>query len=797
MRLTIDGRICDLPAEPVAVPGFDARELRDANRCREGRSLQLRLPATPANDRILAFARDPHAAVRFDETLHTAELACDGATLAAGTVRLLAAADDGYTVEIRTGGAGWAERMARTAFGEIPVAYAARLTAETIRKSWTEPVPVRFLPVHRDAYPRQNGGADLLPAQRQLSANDYHPFLHIATLVRSAAEAAGYTIESGFFETDLFRSLYMSGAYPRQETGMLRRRMDFRAGRKTQATAAADGMGRVYANPFLTVHSVGNLVETAAAGSSAAEADLYDNGRCFGIEEGRIRFRPTTAVRIGFEYELHYTTQHRILSRERLTGFDGVALGTGCDVRFELPNRYVDRRESLAASHAYRAVVFEHAEGARYRLLLVRNGVQTVWTEFAARTALVTTPAGDGIGAAELRIERGGTWVSYDGDWALYDGYVEETGTTAVELHVPAPAETVTPGTPKRFDAIYFYGAEEGMELTLLEGCRLSPRFSAAPGYGETVTFAQTAQHAVRQIVLFDALQHLFNLRFRTDEPHRKLYVEPAETFYDRTRIADWSGKTDFAEPIVRRPVAPETHEIRTWCYREGDGAVRRRDAEADDGPFGRWSAETGGFAARMGEERNENPLFSPTISAAGYCAEAPSALLPQVGDRDDAAADDERFTPRIVRYCGMRTLPEGERWGWPSNGTSYPLAAFHLPEEEPEAAFTLCFEDRDGAQGLHRFYDRQIAQERLGERIEISLRIEPREFEALFAADGTGGAGTADAADGTGGATVRSVFRLGLGAESVLATLERIESYDPRAASTRCVFTRLPEDAL
>ena len=57
--------------------------------------------------------------------------------------------------------------------------------------------------------------------------------------------------------------------------------------------------------------------------------------------------------------------------------------------------------------------------------------------------------------------------------------------------------------------------------------------------------------------------------------------------------------------------------------------------------------------------------------------------------------------------------------------------------------------------------------------------------------------AGTADAADGTGGATVRSVFRLGLGAESVLATLERIESYDPRAASTRCVFTRLPEDAL
>lgn len=787
MELTIDGRTCDLPAAAIAVPGFDARDLRDASRCREGRSLLLHLPATPANDRLLGFARDPHAAARFDETLHRAEIAADGATLAAGTVRLLAAGDDGYTVELRTGGARWAGRMARTMFGELPVDYAARLTAETIRKSWTEPTPVRYLPVHRDAYPRQNGGGDLLPAQRPLSAGDYHPFLHVATLVRSAAQAAGYTVESRFFETELFGSLYMSGAYPRQETGMLRRRMDFRAGRSSQAAATADSLGRVYANPFLAVHSVGNLFETAAAGTDGSEADLYDNGRCFGIEEGRIRFRPTTTVRIGFEYELRYVTQHRIRSRERLTGFDGVVLGTGCDMRFELPNRYVDRRETLAAGHAYRAVVFEHADGARYRLVRIRDGAPVVWAEFAARTTLATTPAAGIAGTPELRIERDGAWEPYDGDWALYDGYVEECGTTTVELHVPAPVETVTPGTPKRFDTIYFYGAEEGMELTLLEGCRLTPRFTAAPGYGETVDFARTAHHAVRQIVLFEALQHLFNLRFCTDEAHKKLYAEPAETFYDRTRIVDWTHKTDFDEPIERRPHAPELHETRSWRYQDGDGAVRRRDAEADDGPFGQWSVQTGGYAALEGEECRTNPLFSPTIGAAGYCAEAPSALLPQVGDRDDAEADDDRFTPRIVRYCGMRPLPAGERWGWPSNDTSYPLAAFHLPEAEPGTAFTLCFEDRDGAQGLHRFYDRQVAQERLGERIEISLRIEPREFEALLRPDGAAGAE----------ATFRSVFRLGLGAESVLATLERIESYDPEAASTRCLFDRLPEDGL
>lgn len=787
MKLTIDEKICDLASGPVAVPGFDARDLSDVERCREGRSLRLTLPVTPANDRLLGFPRDPHGAESFNMGLHTASLTEGGAVLLAGTVRLVAAADDGFTVEIRTGGARWAKNAAKRMFNAIPVEYSVRLTPAEICSGWTDGTPVKFLPVHRDEYPQKNSSSDLLPAERLLSTDDYHPFLSVAALLEAIASDAGCRIESRFLETPFFRSLYLSGAYPSRDTEVLRRRMDFCAGRLTEATAAADNLGRIYANPFRAGSSVGNLVETAKAGSTddteAVLTDLYDNGGCFGVEAGEVAFRPPIAVGTGFEYYLRYTTAHRILTRERLKGVDSVYLGTGNDLRFTLANRYPDRREALTTGYAYRVVVFGHAAGAQYRLTYTRNLLPgTLWTEFSARTAAVTTPSDGTCTQPVLQVKNGDKWVDYTGDWALYDGYVEQTGTTTVELRVRTPPEEISPTAPKTFSTIYFHGGEAGMAFTLHRECRVRPCFSSHPGYGETIVFADIAQLPVRQAVLLEAVQHLFNLRFYTDEAEKRLYIEPADDFYDRSRVVDWSGKTDFTQPVEFRDLSAGIHETRTWCYRDGDGATSRFDAQGD-APFGAWTVETGSYASLEGERRIVSPLFAPTVNSAGHYANAPSALLPQVGNRDDPVADGaESFTPRIVRYCGMHPLPPGERWGYPSSGEAYPLAAFHFAGDAVQEGFTLCFEDRDGQMGLHRYYDRQTAQEALRQQVTLSLRIEPREFEALFV-------------PGAGGVYISSVFRLDAGSETLLATLAKIETYDPAAASTRCVFTRLAEE--
>ena len=785
MELTIDSKPCDLAGEPIAVGGYAAAELADVEAAREGRSQELTLPATPRNEALLGFARDPHTAGRFNASLHRAVLSAEGAKLLAGTVRLLKVSDEGYRIEIREGGARWAKNAARRVFSALGIDYHARLLPSTVSASWTDDSPVKFFPIRRDEYPQQNSPSDLLPAERILSVDDYHPFLHVATLVETIFAEAGYRIESNFTSSPEFRSLYMSGAYPSRDTAALAARMGFYARRLAPATAQGNHLGRVSANPSTTANSVGNIVETATPQTLDTDGEpipeLCNNGNCFGFDKGRIVFTPTTEVSAGFEYYLKYTTDHRILTRERLRGFDSVYLGTGADMPFTLANRYEDRRTDISPGHRYLAIVFDHTDGAQYRLAYTKDGVaEALWTEFSARTAQVTTPASGTVADPVLLIRSGTRWVRYAGDWALYDGYVTESGRTTVELRVRTAPERIAPASPKFFDRIYFYGAEEGMSLTLHKECSLRPRFSSAPGYGSAITFADVARHPIRQSALLEALQHLFNLRFHTEEETKTVRIEPADEFFGSGTTADWRDRSDFSQPVVLADIAPEIHESRTWGYQEGDGAVNRFNAGAGS-PFGEWSVRTDSYAAREGDQVLRNPLFRPTLSEAGHYANAPSAQIMQVGDRDDVQEDGTNFTPRIVRFAGLHPLPAGERWGYPSGLAEYPLAAFHFTGDAATEGFTLCFEDRDGIRGLHHRYDRQAAQEATCQRITLSLRLAPHEFESLFT-------------PGTGMPDLRSVFRLDTGGEEIRATLHAIESYDPQAASARCTFTRLSE---
>lgn len=130
----------------------------------------------------------------------------------------------------------------------------------------------------------------------------------------------------------------------------------------------------------------------------------------------------------------------------------------------------------------------------------------------------------------------------------------------------------------------------------------------------------------------------------------------------------------------------------------------------------------------------------------------------------------------------GHAPAARGRTLGLPSDAAEYPLAAFHFAGDATTPPFTLCFEDRDGAEGLHAYYDRQTAQESTLHRITLSLQLAPHEFAALLA-------------PGTGAPDIRSVFLLDTGGETVRATLHAIDTYDPARGSVRCTFTRLPED--
>lgn len=794
MILTIDNCICDLDAgTPVAIDWSD-EAMRSLAAARRGASVTLTLPATPANEKVFRFGGDPHAGELFNATLHHAEILADGARIFSGSVRLLASRPgdpvQGYRIEIRGGAAPWAETAARETLDRLPIECPMQLTVPAVRQSWSgSDCAVRFLPVQHDTYDATHAGSDLLTAERLLSIDDYHPFLSVATVVGAIFAREGYTVESRFMESPLFRSLYFSGAYSSRNTEAVKRRMDFFARRRTECAVTADPLGRVYASPFIGQNSVGNLVDAFLPGTADETGrvltDVFSTNDSLRIgEDGNLIFRPTTEVSVGFEYHLKYTTGHRILTRNRLQAIDSLYIA-GITIPFELPNRYLDRRgTTLHTNFEYLAVVFGHTEGDTYRLCNSAEAGGAEWCTFAGRSAKVVTPAAATVVAPVLYVQHAGQsgWSLYPDDWALYDGYIGERGETVVELQVRTPPEVVTPAHPKRFDTIHFYGGEAGTRFVLSRECTLRPCFSDYPGYGAQIGFADVAPRTIRQAELLEAVQHLFNLRFLTDPHARKVFVEPADDFYAGGATVDWSDRIDHAQPIEVSDLALEVHERRRYGYQAGDGLVTRFNAQAES-PFGEWSTACGSCASIMGEERLDNPLFTPTISLSDRYADAPSAWLMQVGDRDTDEAGESGFTPRIVRYGGLRQLPEGERWDGPAGGQAYPLAAFHLAGDGQGESWTLCFEDRDGLQGLHRYYDRQIEQERCCQRIALSVRIEPHEIEQLL-----GG--------GTGALTLRSRFRLTIGGEAFCCRLSAIEGYDPAAASTRCIFVRTTEEA-
>lgn len=69
---------------------------------------------------------------------------------------------------------------------------------------------------------------------------------------------------------------------------------------------------------------------------------------------------------MGVEFRLDYRTDYRILSRERLAGFDSLYVDSGCDIAFRLANPFIDRRDALTAQVSVPAA----ATGAQCELQL-------------------------------------------------------------------------------------------------------------------------------------------------------------------------------------------------------------------------------------------------------------------------------------------------------------------------------------------------------------------------------------------------------------------------------------------
>ncbi len=787
MQCYIDNQHIELGAHPIRIT---LRAERATQPYSEAVALTdpFQIPLTGANRKALGLW-EIHQITPFNQQLRRARIEKEACLQVEGVVRCISCESSPtgelLTLQIFAPPPEWVTHAAQTRLPDTAIALSEQLSALTISQSWSWEKPLLLLPVLREEM--RSPATTTHGGVHSLSMSNYYPFFHLYTLLETIVQEGGYTLQSEFLQSELFQSLYFSGMYPQIETEIPKERMDFRAGRFDSNTATADHFGRIYADPFTASNSLGNFVDTADP-NEAKEGrylpTLYTNNGCFRKSGSRPGFFPIDSGSVCFEYTLRYATDYRIRSRTRLWGIDTIYLHDQVARLFPLVNKHEDRRSDYQQNHGYTLIVFNHREGNTYQFQhsIVSssgnsNNKPTTLKTFSSRTTSITVPSSSYYTYTDPTLliqQEDGSYEPYSDDWALYDGYVAERGEMEVMIQVRSNNQLMEAGEGIFFDTIYFGGAEMGMQMTLHQDVSLTPIFTEQPGAGDQVSFADLCAHRITQLDLIEGVAHLFQLYFRSDPATRTLYVEPREHFYS-SEVVDWSERIDRSEPIHFEELSGDRPQGVAYGYQAGDRIVAAWES-AHDEHFGSWQTSLLNRFTSSGVSYQTNPLFAPTLSRQGDYHEAPSAQLLSAGGETDTPLEEDNLnlSARIISYHGIAPLPTGEWWGWPTYNNHYPKAAFHDPLGETPS---LCFEDQDGQQGLHRYYDRNIAELNHGRRIELSLRLAAHEIEPFVKSCGAP-------------IDFSRRFRLTIEGEPIYARLTAILDYDPQnEGSTRCQF--------
>ena len=806
MEIYIDDCLVDTEMNTSLVMNISSGCITDIDSGGEDQVFEFVLPVTERNVKIMGDVQAVDGVKRYNREVHVARIECDGVPLIKGDVHLSAVNLSGngggcYRIEVFKRGYEWVKQASKAKFKDIPIEFKETIYDNTIWESWTWDKPVRWLPVLRDTL-KITSSTGIAP-MKFMTARDYHPFLHIRTLMEKIAEAAGYEIRSDFMESEEFDSLYMSGRYHDKNIEPYKARMDFLAGRREKVSAQADVLGQVYADPLNPNNSIGAIVDTATPIDDRADRvdyDFYTVNGCFVMENGRAMFKTVEPVECCFEYKLKYTTDYRVKDRESLCGFDTITLDDLIPVKYKLTNPFVDRKEEIQTPYAYRVVVFDEKDDSVTAFRVTGNvysedgnvmSENVTLLEFEGRTGSLGTTEYQGKRLKDLKLtydNGSGAYVDYGKDWAVYDLVSSLSGTMVVAVTIRSRAQRLLPSEPKYFDLICFGGAEEGMTFTLDESVTVKPIFCPQPLVGSTVDFEDVATTEMYQIDLFRAMQHMFNLYMFTDTENKVIVIEPRDRFFRNDMTVDWTTKTDMSVPVEIRDM--EEHDMTTntvYRYMPEDGAVMRWD-ESNNEIFGQWKVALQSRFIKTRTHEEMNGVFSPTINKDDELTSAPSASLPQVGDRDRSGVvievEDLNFPAKVVRYKGMMPLEGAEVWGWPTFAKEYPLSAFHfkkrqeIQDQNQAEEFTLCFEDRDNLAGQHRYYDSWIKSIDNDKIVTLNVYLQPGDVEPLIVPNGL-------ARD------FRARYKISVDSETIYVRLLRIENYDPLKYSARCVFLK------
>ncbi len=756
VKVTIDGVECEIDTSQSIVLSYTSDSLSDLESGRTGSTIEFKLPSTARNSQILGLEWDIHPVEKFNSQWHSMALIADEIEIFTGTAYLMKILyEDGEryaVVECRGGVSQWATLAAETQFSKIDIDYSTTLNETNFKESWVdESSAVKFFPIMRDSYDDYGSTYNVTGVRVARSIDDYHPFFRLSSLLEAIFTQAGYTFESTTLSSENFNDLYISGNYSSEDSSAALEAMGFYLKRESDCTTVTDSMGRVAMSPYDITSTVGNIVDIDSVES---DSECYNHGNVMQITGQSLIFCPLTEITTGFEYFLHYSCDCWIESRTKLKGIDRINTISDGYIEWEITNRYIDQREMMQSSQSYKLIIFDFDLGEEFRLV----GMD----EDGSITSLHTTDermseylSMGNSSTYQLERYENGYYIPYSGDWALYFGYVEESAPVEVEVTVRSAPHSYSPTSPMEFEFQLLEGALEGVDFTLYKDSSIRPYFAYYPGYNSSVTFEDLAQHSYTALELLSSIQHLFNLRFFSDEQAKVVKIESFDEFYTSTQW-DWSDRVIATESIELSDWAHTTHREITLGYQQTDGVVQRM-GESDNKYFGECTFTIDSYAASSTALTSLNPfLCASTNDDSGVLV---------VGDRDDIEqVNSLNFSPRIARYFEIREV-EDENY-------SLPYIAFHDSDE----SFTLCFEDRDSVEGLGRLYQREMELLQRAQLLEMTLKISAYDYSSLLSLE-------------TQSASCRDIFCFTLSGESFRTILHSIESYDPVQGVARCLF--------
>ncbi|MBO7299980.1 MAG: hypothetical protein J6U53_01050 [Tidjanibacter sp.] len=779
VRLYIDNEVADLDPNSSLSISLSIASLTSTSWGRASYSKSITIPATPHNRRLMGDCEQPLASQMFNHKEHTARVEVRGSVIIEGTIYLTASrlGREGY---YRFNIIGNARQWVKGAEGAISSLvddwggeYSEEMIAESLAEEGT-PL-VRFLPVRRE------GGEGLKNYAGRILPENYHPFLHIGTLVERIFAKAGYAVESEFFASDFFQSLYMSGRWREMDWSGWAESMDFRAEKREDSEEANGNIfGMVYADPLANYSTVGNLVDLPAG-----EEGTFNGGAFTQEYSGRVKFTPTREMMVAFEYFLRWRTEYRIQSRDKLKGFFKIRPYYGDEFSASMANTFKDRREEgLRPNFQYTFIIFEPIEGATYKLMATErdeNGIvsgRELLSTTSRSTKFYHTEA-DTIYELYVEMHHNGFISIPASDWAVYDGNVNEYGKKEVSISFRSEPRVYSPSVSKYFDLFYFGGAEENMKMQLLAGTSVRPVLYPHPMLEQEIGWKDVADYSFSGLDLLGALRELFDLQIYTDPLERKVCIEPRREFCDPEVVIDLSERMDASQPILVEELGADHPKRLTLRYHLGDKASEESSA-AEGVPYGEWSAEVDNIFASEGVNLISNRLFAPSCSTLGAVRDAPSASLIVASDSDESSPRCVarcNFLPKIVSYRGMRTLPEGEVWNYPTEkATEYPLVTFFDDGSVGGEKMSLLFEDREAVEGLHRWWDGRVEALNHSRRITLYISLHPEEIEQFVVPNSTKH-------------DFRAHYLLTIAGEKVLCRMEEIVDYNPAAPSTKVVF--------